>query len=307
MQHFCYICADNGNWTLLNAVLMIGIFDSGAGGLSVWKELVKLMPSEDYYYISDAAYCPYGPKSKEMIIKRAVSISRFLIERKAEIIVVACNTATAAAIEYLRQTFDIPFVGMEPAVKPAAAMTKTGVIGVLATQGTFKGSLYLATSEKYARKKQVKIIERVGEGLVELVESGNTDSPEAERLVKKYIDPMLEAGADCVVLGCTHYPFLEKLIRRFAPENFNIINPAPAVAKRAGMLLRQTRTNDGHGTSGTSCLTREPKITIATTGSKSDVLKKLAEAVVDEIEASCLLNESQILGLRKKNFVSLDI
>ena len=143
------------------------------------------MPSEDYFYISDAAYCPYGPKSKEMILKRATAISQFLIERGAEIIVVACNTATAAAISDLRQLFDIPFVGMEPAVKPAAALTKTGVIGVLATQGTFKGQLYLTTSEKYARRKQVKIIERVGEGLVELVESGNTDSPEAE--VKLFI------------------------------------------------------------------------------------------------------------------------
>jgi len=286
---------------------MIGIFDSGAGGLSVWKELVKIMPSEDYYYISDAAFCPYGPKSKEMISKRASAISEFLIERKAEIIVVACNTATAAAIEDLRQKFDIPFVGMEPAVKPAAAMTKTGVIGVLATQGTFKGSLYLATSEKYARKKEVKIVEQVGEGLVELVESGKVDTPETEQLVRKYIDPMIAAGADCVVLGCTHYPFLEKVIRRIAPENLNVINPAPAIAKRAEILLEKVRKTKKSSLGDEFEIIAEPEITIATTGSYPDVLEKIADGVIDEIESSCLLNESQIAGLRKKNIISLSI
>lgn len=286
---------------------MIGIFDSGAGGLSVWKELIKIMPSEDYFYISDAAYCPYGRKSKQMILKRASAISRFLIERGAEIIVVACNTATAAAISGLRQRFDIPFVGMEPAVKPAAAMTKTGVIGVLATHGTLQGSLYKATSEKYARRKEVKIIEEVGDGLVELVEDGDTKSPEAERLVKKYIDPMIEAGADCVVLGCTHYPFLEPVIRKVSSDKLIVINPAPAVAKRARQLLEKVRKTAVGANRGANELTPEQKIVIATTGSKTDTLRSLADSVVAQVEQEHLLNESQIAALGKKIFVSLNI
>lgn len=286
---------------------MIGVFDSGAGGLSVWKELVKTMPSEDYFYISDAAYCPYGRKSKEMILKRASAISRFLIERGAEIIVVACNTATAAAIEGLRQSFDIPFVGMEPAVKPAAALTKTGVIGVLATHGTLQGSLYKATSEKYARRKEVKIIEEVGDGLVELVEGGDTQSPEAEALVKKYIDPMIKAGADCVVLGCTHYPFLETIIRKVSSDKLIVINPAPAVAKRARQLLEKVRRNGVGGRVTKDKLTSQSKIVIATTGSNTDTLQNLAESVIRQIAEERLLTESEIAHLENKIFVSLEI
>ena len=286
---------------------MIGIFDSGAGGLSVWKELITIMPSENYFYISDAAYCPYGPKSKKMILERATSISRFLIERGAEIIVVACNTATAAAIKELRQLFDIPFIGMEPAVKPAASMTKTGTIGVLATQGTFKGSLYRATSEKYALNKRVRIVEQVGDGLVELVEEGRADSPEAEQLVKKYIDPMLKADADCVVLGCTHYPFLQKAIRKVSSDKLHIINPAPAVAKRARQMLENVRQTKNSGTSENKSPEREFQTIIATTGSNPEVLEKLSDGITDSLLADCLLNESQIGHLKKNFFVSLDI
>ncbi len=286
---------------------MIGIFDSGAGGLSVWKELIKIMPSENYFYISDAAYCPYGRKSKEMILKRASAISSFLIERGAEIIVVACNTATAAAIEGLRQTFDIPFVGMEPAVKPAAALTKTGVIGVLATHGTLQGSLYKATSEKYARRKEVKIIEEVGDGLVELVEAGDTQSPEAEALVGKYINPMIEAGADCVVLGCTHYPFLEPLIRKVSSDKLIVINPAPAVAKRARQLLDKVRKNGVPSEGKATLLTPSMKNIIATTGSNTDTLRMLSESVIKQISAEGLLNESEFKRLKNNFFVSLEI
>ncbi len=286
---------------------MIGIFDSGAGGLSVWKELIKIMPSENYFYISDAAYCPYGRKSKEMILKRASAISSFLIERGAEIIVVACNTATAAAIEGLRQTFDIPFVGMEPAVKPAAALTKTGVIGVLATHGTLQGSLYKATSEKYARRKEVKIIEEVGDGLVELVEAGDTQSPEAEALVRKYINPMIEAGADCVVLGCTHYPFLEPLIRKVSSDKLIVINPAPAVAKRALQLLDKVRKNGVPSKGNATPLTPSMKNIFATTASNTDTLRILSESIIKQIEDEELLNESEFKCLKNNFFVSLEI
>ena len=169
---------------------MIGLFDSGVGGLSVWREMVKVLPNERYLYVSDSGHCPYGPKSKEEIIARAVAITDFLISHGAEIIVVACNTATAAAIEYLRRHYSIPFVGMEPAVKPAALSTRTGVIGVLATKGTFKGELYLRTLHKFA--SNAKVIEQVGEGLVELVESGDINSDNARQLISRYVVPMLE-------------------------------------------------------------------------------------------------------------------
>ena len=218
---------------------MIGVFDSGVGGLSVWKELVKLLPDEKYIYVSDNGYCPYGPKPKSDIIERAKKITEFLIDKGVDIIVVACNTATAAAIETLRSTYNIPFVGMEPAVKPAALKTLSGVIGVLATQGTFKGELYLRTLHKFA--SNTTVLEQIGTGLVELVESGNTNSPEAEQLLRKYIEPMLASGADHIVLGCTHYPFLTEAIKRITGDSVAIVNPAPAIAHRTDELLRDSR------------------------------------------------------------------
>lgn len=222
---------------------MIGLFDSGVGGLSVWREMVKVLPNERYLYVSDSGHCPYGPKSKEEIIARAVAITDFLISHGAEIIVVACNTATAAAIEYLRRHYSIPFVGMEPAVKPAALSTRTGVIGVLATKGTFKGELYLRTLHKFA--SNAKVIEQVGEGLVELVESGDINSDNARQLISRYVVPMLEQNADHIVLGCTHYPFLENLIRDYTGDGVKIVNPAPAIAKRAAELLEYRRSASG--------------------------------------------------------------
>ena len=229
---------------------MIGIFDSGAGGLTVYKELLKALPKESYVYVADTAHCPYGPKSKEYITRRAKKISEYLISKGAQIIVVACNTATAAAIHTLRQSFDIPFIGMEPAVKPATLLTKSGVIGVLATKGTLKGELYLNTSEKFARSKEIKIIEIIGTGLVEAVEAGNLNTPETKGLLKKYITPMAEQNADCIVLGCTHYPFLEDTIKEVVNEvtgkenSMQIINPAPAVAKRAKEVLDSLNNNN---------------------------------------------------------------
>ncbi|MBO4692495.1 MAG: glutamate racemase [Bacteroidales bacterium] len=284
---------------------MIGIFDSGAGGLSVWKELITIMPSEDYYYISDAEYCPYGPKCKEIVEKRAETISSYLINKGAEIIVVACNTATAAAISHLRQTFDTPFVGMEPAVKPAAQQTKSGVIGVLATQGTFKGELYHSTSEKYAKNKQVKIIEKVGEGLVELVEQGKTQTPEAEALVRKYVESMIEEGADCVVLGCTHYPFLTPVIEKVAANRLKIINPAPAVAKRAKEVLAKVREKNG-GPTKRSDLFKEGNI-IATTGEGVELLGKMSKEIIAEIERRGVLTEKELNNIKREKVLTLKL
>ncbi|MDR2126832.1 MAG: glutamate racemase [Prevotellaceae bacterium] len=214
---------------------MIGIFDSGVGGISVWKELYGLMPHQDFVYVADSAYCPYGRKPEGEIIERAEKISKFLIKKNADIIVVACNTATAAAIKYLRLHFAVPFVGMEPAVKPAIAESKSGTVGVLATAGTFKGSLYLNTRTKFAAN--VKIIEQTGDGLVELVESGKIHEHETKLLLQKYINPVIAAGADHLVLGCTHYPFLIEAIKEITNNKITIINPAPAVALQTQKII----------------------------------------------------------------------
>ena len=214
---------------------MIGIFDSGIGGLSVFREIRKLLPEQGYIYYSDSAHCPYGEKSKEYIIDRARSITRRLMGMGAEIVVVACNTATAAAISTLRKEFPIKFIGMEPAIKPAAALTKTGVVGVLATAGTLKAEKYLDTREKWAQS--ITVVEHIGEGFVELVEKGQTLGAEAEAVVQNSLVPLLEAGADTIVLGCTHYPFLADTIKKVAAahgadgNSFHLIDPAPAVAR----------------------------------------------------------------------------
>lgn len=213
---------------------MIGIFDSGVGGLSVFREIRKVLPEEKYVYFSDSAHCPYGEKSKEYIIERARSITRFLLDKGADIIVVACNTATAAAIAELRKEFPIRFIGMEPAVKPAVMSTKTGTVGVLATAGTLKADKYLNTREKWA--EGVRIAEHVGQGFVELVEKGCTSGNEAEDIVRASLKPLLDEGADRIVLGCTHYPFLSETIAKVASElvperTVEIIDPAPAVAR----------------------------------------------------------------------------
>ena len=213
---------------------MIGVYDSGLGGLTVLKELIALDATSDYLYFADSGHCPYGLKSKEFLRTRAAEVSRFLISEGADMIVVACNTATAAAIKDLRSQFDIPFVGMEPAIKPAILHTHTGVIGVLATAVTFTGELYHATLAHWTTaQKDVKVIEQVGYGLVEAVESGNIHSEDTIALLHKYIDPMLEAGADHIVLGCTHYPFLTEEIERITAGRAAIVNPAPAVARQA--------------------------------------------------------------------------
>lgn len=248
---------------------MVGVFDSGVGGLSVWKELYREMPGERFLYLSDGGFCPYGPKSKDEIIGRAVKITDYLISNGAEIIVVACNTATAAAISYLRSHYSIPFVGMEPAVKPAAINTKTGAIGVLATKGTFKGELYLRTLHKFA--SNARVLEQVGEGLVELVERGERDTPQAKELIKRYILPMIAENADHIVLGCTHYPFLAPLIKDVAGSDITIVNPAPAVARRANDVLGQVRRKNV--TSEVTQMLQKSKF--VTTGTNIELLESM--------------------------------
>ena len=231
---------------------VIGIFDSGSGGLSVLKEIRKVLPSAHYIYYADNAHCPYGEKSEEYIRERARTITRLLLDKGAETVVVACNTATGAAIATLRAEFDIPFVGMEPAVKPAALGTKSGVIGVLATAGTLKASKYLNTKGLY--QHDVRIEEHVGEGFVQLVESLRLDGPDVERVVRASVQPLLDAGADTIVLGCTHYPFLRPVIERIAGPGVRVIDPAPAVARQVLKVLsscRPSACSAGEGSPGT--------------------------------------------------------
>ena len=212
----------------------IGVFDSGSGGLSVWLELVKLMPYEDIIYFADSGNCPYGNRTKSEIIDLSIRNSQFLIDKGAKIIVVACNTATGAAIKELRDIFKIPFVGMEPAVKPAAKETRTKHIGVLATKGTLESELFQET--KNAFTKGVTVHMQIGLGLVEIVENQKIEEKSTSDLLQKYLQPMLDNGVDKIVLGCTHYPFLKPVFDRLLPQNVDLINPAPAVAKQT---LRQ--------------------------------------------------------------------
>ena len=230
----------------------IGIFDSGVGGLSVLKEIRKALPDEHYVYFADNANCPYGQKSPEFIRERAKAVVDILLQKGAEAIVVACNTATAAAIATLRAEYGVPFIGMEPAVKPAALGTKSGVIGVLATAGTLSASKYLTTKGRF--EDDVRIVERVGRGFVELVESMTLEGPEAERVVRSSLIPLLDAGADTIVLGCTHYPFLLPAMEKVAaltprlPSNQEIrfIDPAPAVARQLANVLREKGIGTGN-------------------------------------------------------------
>lgn len=215
----------------------IGIFDSGSGGLSVLKEIKKALPDEKYIYFSDNAWCPYGEKSPEFIRERCRTITDMLLSKGADVIVIACNTATAAAIATLRQEYSVPFVGMEPAVKPAALGTRTGVIGVLATAGTLKASKYLDTRDRYTGG--VSVVEHVGQGFVELVESGELHGAHAEEVVTSSLRPLLEAGADTIVLGCTHYPFLLDVLQKVAGPGIRFIDPAPAVARRLTTILTE--------------------------------------------------------------------
>lgn len=209
---------------------MIGIFDSGIGGLSVFREIRRLMPDEDYVYFSDSAHCPYGGKTRDYIIERCRYIVSMLLEKGCDTIVIACNTASSAAAATLREEYaDIPVIAMEPAVKPAAESTESGIIGILATAGTLKGEKYLKMKQRFSDR--VKILEHVGEGFVELVEAGEFTGSHAEEVVGASLKPLLDAGADVIALGCTHYPFLMETIRRIAGDGVRIIDPAPAVAR----------------------------------------------------------------------------
>ena len=241
----------------------IGVFDSGAGGLSVLREIRKILPDERFVYFADNANCPYGEKSAAFITDRARAITDILLGYGAEAVVVACNTATGAAISTLREEYLIPFIGMEPAVKPAALLTQSGVIGVLATAGTLKASKYLNTKGRF--EDDVRIEEHVGKGFVELVESLDLDSEHTFEVVRESVEPLLAAGADNLVLGCTHYPFLRPVIEQVCGPSVHIIDPAPAVARQLLKVMRER---------GIAEADAEPGLTLLSSGS-TEVLEKL--------------------------------
>jgi glutamate racemase len=214
----------------------IGIFDSGLGGLSVWRQIVRQLPDESTVYFADRAHVPYGGRQPQEIRAYSEAICTALTEAGCKVIVVACNTASAVALHHLRERFPACLIlGLEPAVKPAVAITRSGVVGVMATPATFQGRLYRATVGRHAAS--VQVVEQVCLGLADLVEAGDLAGTRTDALLLSFLEPMLAAGADTIVLGCTHYPFVIEAIRRLVGPDVAVIDPAPAVARHLGSLL----------------------------------------------------------------------
>ncbi len=217
----------------------IGFFDSGVGGTSIWKEVINLLPGENSIYLADSFNAPYGEKSVEEIIALSVKNTEKLLAMDCKLVVVACNTATTNAISHLRETYPVPFIGIEPAIKPAALSSLTKVIGILATRGTLSSKLFYKTSELYAR--DIRIIEVEGKGLVRLIEQGKQNSDEIRDLLLVLLAPMLEAKIDYLVLGCSHYPYLLPVLKTILPPEVTIIDSGQAVAKQTKKILEENR------------------------------------------------------------------
>jgi glutamate racemase len=252
----------------------VGVFDSGVGGLSVGREIARQMPYADLVYLADQAHCPYGARSMDEIRRLAEGIAAFLVDLGADVIVVACNTASAAALHHLRKRFRVPVVGMEPAVKPAAAHTRSGHIGVIATQVTFQGELFATLLQRFAQG--VVVHTQVCPGLVARVEAGRLDDEETVSLLRGYLTPLVEAGIDELVLGCTHYPFLRPAIARVLGPKVAIVDPAPAVARQTCRVLAQARPMAPRE--------RQGKRTLYTSGSLSAFRESVHRLVGDEGE-----------------------
>ncbi len=214
----------------------IGIFDSGLGGLTVLNEIRHLLPDEDFIYVADSAHAPYGDNSADYVRKRSQFIADFLVQKDVKAIVIACNTATAEAANQLRNTLDIPIIGLEPAIKPAAQLSKNGIIGVLATQRTISSERLLGLTERYAHNK--KVLAHACPGLVEQVETCKLSDPTTDRLLEKYILPLLEQGVDALILGCTHYPFLLPAIRKITGDEIEILETGKPVADQLKRILK---------------------------------------------------------------------
>ena len=217
----------------------IGFFDSGIGGISVWKEVVKLLPRENTIYLADSKNSPYGSKTISEIQDISFKNTKWLIERGCKLIVVACNTATTNSINLLREKFEIPFVGIEPGIKPAIKDSKNGKIGVLATRGTLSSELFEKTRQSFFG---IDIIEKDGDGIVEIIESGEFENNELESLLRKYLNPMIDYGIDQLVLGCTHYFIVKELIKKIVGNKITITNYNVAVAAQVKRILEEEKT-----------------------------------------------------------------
>ena len=257
----------------------IGILDSGVGGLSVLLEIRRLIPSSDIDYIGDSSWCPYGTKSPEQIQERVTSLAEHLITNGAEIIVIACNSATIHAVESVRRKFDTPFVGMEPAVKPAAATTQTGTIGILATQASIAGEKFHHLLNTHAPPSKIKVITQPCPKFVELVEAGILTGEAVTEAILEYTTSMLEANADTLVLGCTHYPFLRTSIQNIVGNDIKLIDTGSAVAKRTLSLMN-------HSTNEPECT---PRIHIQTTGDL-ETLKNIFPLLCPDLKDSATLS-----------------
>ncbi|OYX85535.1 MAG: glutamate racemase [Flavobacteriales bacterium 32-34-25] len=249
----------------------IGIFDSGIGGTSIWKEIHNLLPNEKTIYLADSKNAPYGEKSKEEIIRLSMKNTDFLLSMNCKLIVVACNTATTNAIRELRAHYDVPFIGIEPAIKPAAIHSKTQVIGILATKGTLNSELFNKTTEMFYH---TKIIEQIGYGLVELIENGQMESPEMTQLLHSYLNPMIDANIDFLVLGCSHYPYLIPQIRKIIPDHIQIIDSGLAVARQTQNLLNEIGFNSDNNNKPIFYTNTNPKVLQTILGSTYAVQEK---------------------------------
>ena len=212
----------------------IGLFDSGIGGTSIWSEIHHLLPNENTIYLADSKNAPYGQKSKDEIIALSIKNTELLLQKNCKLIVVACNTATTNAVKELRAKYNVPFIGIEPAIKPAANNSKTQTIGILATQGTLNSELFNKNLEKF---QETKIIEQVGHGLVQLIEDGKINTPEMLGLLHSYLQPMIDANIDYLVLGCSHFPYLIPQIQKILPKHIHIIDSGEAVARQTKNIL----------------------------------------------------------------------
>ena len=250
----------------------IGLFDSGIGGTSIWSAIHDLMPAEDTIYLADSINAPYGQKSKEEIIALSMKNTEFLLEMNAKIIVVACNTATTNAIKELRAKYDVPFIGIEPAIKPAATHSRTQTIGILATKGTLSSELFNKAVEIY---QDTHIIEQVGHGLVQLIEDGQINSPEMDRLLRLYLQPMVDANMDYLVLGCSHYPYLLPQIEKILPKHIKIIDSGEAVARQTYAVIKeQTGLNSGNSGQPVFYTNSNPKVLSDILQNKYNIVQK---------------------------------
>jgi len=253
----------------------IGIFDSGVGGTSIWKEIHRLLPNEHIIYLADSKHAPYGNKPHDEIVRLSIKNTEKLVSLGCKLIVVACNTATTNAIAELRTKYDLPFVGIEPAIKPAALQTQTNSVGILATRGTLSSALFNKTSTTFA--SETLVTEIVGEGLVPLIENGKLESAAMNELLERYTKPFIEANADYIVLGCTHYPYLIPYLEKLLPKNVKIIDSGAAVAKQTSKLLEE------HGLLRKS--SELPRLQFFTNG-RTETLRMLLSEYANEVDIS---------------------